>query len=143
METTFTPGAALFGGALIGLASVMLMYFKGRILGATGILAGFFNPASRADWSWRAAILAGMITAPVLYLLATGTAPAIQVPVTTPMLVGGGLLVGIGATLGSGCTSGHGVCGNARLSKRSIAATLIFMAATAVTVFVIRHMIGA
>ena len=143
METAFTPIAALFGGTLIGLASVLLMVFQGRILGATGILAGFFTPSSRSDWSWRAAILAGMITAPGIYYLATGAAPEIQVPVGSPMLIGGGLLVGLGATLGSGCTSGHGVCGNARLSKRSIAATLIFMAATTITVFVIRHLIGA
>lgn len=142
METTFTPVAALFGGALIGLASVLLMAFQGRIFGATGILAGFFTPANGPDWAWRAAILAGMVTAPAVYVLATGSAPTIQVPVTTSMLIGGGLLVGLGASLGSGCTSGHGVCGNARLSRRSLAATLTFMAVTVATVFIIRHVLG-
>lgn len=140
--TEFTPVASLFGGVLIGLASVLLMLALGRIMGATGILTGFINPASGADWSWRAAVLAGMVTAPLVYFAATGAMPSIEVPVSTPLMLAGGFIVGIGVTLGAGCTSGHGVCGMARLSGRSITATLTFMAATAATVFVIRHIIG-
>ncbi|MFO7920367.1 YeeE/YedE family protein [Rhodobacteraceae bacterium W635] len=142
METEFTPIASTVGGVLIGTASVLLMLTLGRIMGATGILAGFFSPASRDDWLWRAAILAGMITGPVVYLALMGEMPAVQVPISTPMLLIGGFIVGVGVTYGSGCTSGHGVCGMARLSPRSIAATATFMVFTAVTVFVIRHVIG-
>lgn len=142
METVFTPIQSLGGGALIGLASTLLMLFLGRIMGATGILAGFISPTSIHDWSWRAAVLAGMVAGPVAYLALTGTQPTISVPVSTNMLVLGGFIVGIGVTYGSGCTSGHGVCGMARLSRRSIAATVSFMAATALTVFVVRHVIG-
>jgi len=142
METTFTPIASTIGGVLIGTASVLLMLTLGRIMGATGILAGFFTPASRDDFLWRAAMLAGMMTGPVVYLALTGSFPAVEIPISTPVLLIGGFIVGIGVTVGSGCTSGHGVCGMARLSPRSIAATVTFMAATAVTVYVMRHVIG-
>jgi len=140
--TEFTPFASLFGGVLIGLSAVLLMLVLGRIMGATGILTGFVNPASATDWSWRAAVLAGMVCAPLAYFAATGGMPVIEVPVSTPLMLVGGFVVGIGVTLGAGCTSGHGVCGMARLSGRSITATLTFMAATAITVFIIRHVIG-
>jgi hypothetical protein len=140
--TEFTPFASLFGGVLIGLSAVLLMLVLGRVMGATGILTGFVNPASGADWSWRAAVLAGMVCAPLAYFAVMGGMPTIQVPVSTPLMLLGGFIVGIGVTLGAGCTSGHGVCGMARLSGRSITATLTFMAATAVTVFVIRHVLG-
>ena len=140
--TPFTPVAALIGGALIGLSAVLLMWARGRILGATGILAGLLWPEDRTGCAWRAALVLGMVTAPALHLLATGAMPPVQVPVSTPMLIAGGLLVGLGVSFGGGCTSGHGVCGIARLSPRSIVATLSFMAATGATVFVIRHGIG-
>ncbi len=140
--TEFTPWASLFGGVLIGLSAVLLMLVAGRIMGATGVLAGLMAPASQDDIAWRSALLLGMITAPAVYWLATGGMPEITVPVSTPMLLIGGFIVGVGVTFGSGCTSGHGVCGMARLSPRSIAATLTFMATTAATVFVIRHVIG-
>jgi len=140
--TEFTPFASLFGGVLIGLSAVLLMLVLGRVMGATGILTGFVNPASAADWSWRAAMLAGMVAAPLAYFAVTGGMPTIDVPVSTPLMLLGGFIVGIGVTFGSGCTSGHGVCGMARLSGRSITATLTFMAAAAVTVFVIRHVLG-
>ena len=142
METTFTPLASLLGGVLIGLAATFLMLLHGRIAGATGILAGALLPANLADWSWRIAMLAGMIAAPVAVFALSGAMPDIQVPVSTPALIIGGLIVGVGVTLGSGCTSGHGVCGMARLSPRSIAATLTFMVTTFVTVYLIRHVIG-
>ena len=141
-ETVFTPWQSLGGGVLIGLASVLLMLAAGRIMGATGILAGIFAPASGADLRWRVALLAGMVTGPAVYWLATGGMPEITVPVSMPLLLVGGFIVGVGVTYGSGCTSGHGVCGMARLSPRSIAATLTFMATTAATVFVVRHVIG-
>ena len=80
-----------------------------------------------------------MVTGPTVYWLVVGQMPEITVPVSTPMLLIGGFIVGIGVTYGSGCTSGHGVCGMARLSPRSIAATLTFMATTAVTVYLVRH----
>lgn len=142
IETAFTPWQSLGGGVLIGLASVLLMLVIGRVMGATGILAGVFAPASAHDASWRIAVLLGMVTGPAVYWLATGGMPEITVPVSMPMLLLGGFIVGVGVTYGSGCTSGHGVCGMARLSPRSIAATLTFMATTAVTVFVVRHVIG-
>ncbi|MDH5798747.1 MAG: YeeE/YedE thiosulfate transporter family protein [Paracoccaceae bacterium] len=143
METEFTPWLSLFGGILIGTASVLLMGLRGRILGATGILSGFFMPESSTDWAWRAFLLAGMFTGPVAYMLLTGSWAALDVPTPMNLLVIGGVLVGLGASLGGGCTSGHGVCGMARLSPRSIVATLTFMAFTGLTVFVIRHLMGA
>jgi uncharacterized membrane protein YedE/YeeE len=142
METEFTPLASLGGGVLIGLSATLLMWGLGRVMGATGVLAGFVQPSSFKDWSWRAMVVAGMVSGPVVIWAVTGNWPQIQVPVPTWMLVLGGFVVGVGVTFGGGCTSGHGVCGIARLSPRSIVATGVFMAATFATVFVIRHVIG-
>lgn len=142
IETAFTPWASLAGGVLIGVAATLLMLFLGRVMGATGILAGLVMPGSASDFAWRAALLLGMISGPAVVMVATGDMPEVRVPVSTPMLLIGGLIVGVGATLGSGCTSGHGVCGVARLSRRSIVATATFMATALVTVYVIRHLIG-
>lgn len=141
-ETVFTPWQSLGGGALIGLASVLLMLSLGRIMGATGILAGLLTPSMHPDRSWRLAVLLGMISGPLVVLALTGQMPAVEVPVSMPMLLIGGLLVGVGVTYGSGCTSGHGVCGMARLSRRSVVATLTFMVTTGLTVFFIRHVVG-
>ncbi len=136
----FTPLASLFGGVLIGLAAVLLMAAIGRIMGATGILsAAVFAEDDRA---WRWALLAGMVSGPAVFLMATGSWPEITVPVSPLALIVGGFLVGIGVSYGSGCTSGHGVCGLARLSPRSFAAVLTFMATTALTVFLVRHVFG-
>ena len=143
MATDFTPLQSLIGGALIGTASVLLMLTLGRIAGATGILTGLFFPTSWSDFSWRAAIVLGMVAAPLVYPFVTGSPFQLQVPASMPSLAIGGLLVGIGATIGSGCTSGHGVCGLARLSLRSLAAVMTFMVVTFVMVFVIRHLLGA
>jgi uncharacterized protein len=137
-ETEFTPLLSLGGGLLIGSAAVLLMLLHGRVLGATGILSGAIWPGGSSR-GWRVAFLAGAASAPALWLAATGGWPEITVPVGTPALVLGGVLVGVGVTLANGCTSGHGVCGMARGSRRSIAATLTFMAAALLTVFVIRH----
>lgn len=142
IETAFTPWASLSGGILIGIASVLLMALLGRVMGATGILSGLLTPESTADFAWRAALLAGMVTGPVVIWLFSGQMPAVQVPASSATFILGGLIVGLGVTLGGGCTSGHGVCGIARLSLRSIVATLTFMTFTFITVFVTRHMIG-
>lgn len=128
---------------MIGGAAVLLMLLRGRIMGATGILAGALRPAGGPDWIWRILMLGGMLCGPWIYFAVTGALPVIEVPASTGFLVMGGFLVGIGVTLGSGCTSGHGVCGLARLSPRSIAATGTFMLTTAATVYVIRHILGA
>ncbi|UWR25530.1 YeeE/YedE family protein [Sulfitobacter sp. S223] len=143
METVFTPWMSLGGGVLIGVAATLLMLFLGRIMGATGILAGVVSPSSAQDFSWRAAVLAGMVSGPALIFFLTGQMPAVQVPVSTGMLLVGGLIVGVGVTLGSGCTSGHGVCGMARLSPRSFMATITFMIFTFATVYIVRHVLGA
>jgi len=142
-ETTFTPLQSLAGGAMVGLSAVLLMAVMGRIMGATGVLAGLLRPVALTDWSWRAAVLAGMVSGPLALLLFRGQMPTVQVPVSTPMLIVGGFMVGIGVTFGSGCTSGHGVCGVARLSRRSVVATLTFMLTTAITVYIVRHVVGA
>jgi uncharacterized membrane protein YedE/YeeE len=117
------------------------MMLNGRIAGMTGIMTGIIPPLS-TDWPWRIAFLAGAIVAPVLFLIAGGEI-AYSVPVSLPLLALGGLIVGIGVYYGAGCTSGHGVCGMARLSPRSIAATVTFMIATGITVYVVRHIAGA
>lgn len=142
MTTDFTPYASLAGGLLIGLAAVLLMLSHGRILGATGILSGIIMPSSVAELSWKSMLLLGMVSAPILLSLVFGYPAIVQVVSSTPMLVVGGLLVGIGGTLGGGCTSGHGVCGMARLSTRSIVATITFMISTTIAVYVLRHIIG-
>ncbi|NVK35480.1 MAG: YeeE/YedE family protein [Rhodobacteraceae bacterium] len=140
--TEFTPFLSLAGGALIGLASVALMAFHGRIAGINGILGGLLDGPKSEGLPTRIAFLVGMIAAPTAILAVTGEMPQITVPVSNLMLAIGGFIVGFGTTMGSGCTSGHGVCGIARLSPRSIIATLMFMASTLVTVYVIRHVIG-
>lgn len=142
MQTAFTPLASLSGGVLIGLAAVALMLLRGRIMGATGVLAGALLPASGYDWTWRVMLLAGMFVGPWVYFAGAGQLPAIEVPASTALLLIGGFLVGVGVTLGSGCTSGHGVCGMARLSPRSFAATGTFMLTTGLTVYVMRHVLG-
>ena len=136
----FTPVSALVGGAFIGLGAAGLYAATGRIAGVSGILGGLFRTGA-ADASWRVFFLAGL----VLGAAATGVVagiPVLRIEASWPVLVMGGLLVGYGTQLGRGCTSGHGVCGIARFSPRSIAATLVFIAAAAATVFVVRHIIG-
>lgn len=140
MITDFTPFPALLGGSLIGLAAVALMAFNGRIAGMTGIMTGLLPPFA-ADWGWRAAFLLGAIGAPFLMVLAGGHTVAFESTAPAPWLIVGGLIVGVGVYFGSGCTSGHGVCGIARLSPRSIVATLTFMATAVATVFVVRHVL--
>jgi uncharacterized membrane protein YedE/YeeE len=136
----FTPGSAFAGGLLVGLAAAWLVLVDGRVLGASGVLAGLVPPRER-DSGWRVALLAGLVAAPLIaQTLLQVSAPVIAANAAT--LVAGGVLVGFGIRLGKGCTSGHGVCGLARLSLRSLAATAAFMAAGFVTVFTIRHVVG-
>ena len=132
---------ALAGGGLIGAAAVLLMALEGRIAGISGIVGGLLPPAPAPDRAWRVAFLAGLVAGPLL-VGALVAGPAIGGPaVGIGGAIAAGLLVGVGTGLGSGCTSGHGVCGLARLSPRSLAATLTFMATAGVTVFVLRHLI--
>ncbi|WP_456769862.1 YeeE/YedE family protein [Bradyrhizobium sp. USDA 3650] len=137
--TPFTPIASLFGGALIGLSAVLLMWMTGRIAGVSGIAARLFPPYEDRQFAGRLAFVAGLVIAPVLVRLVTGSLPAQTIAAGTPLLIVAGLLTGFGAVWGSGCTSGHGVCGLSRLSVRSLVATMTFMAAGMATVFVMRH----
>lgn len=142
METAFTPWTSLGGGALIGLAAVLLMALYGRILGATGLLAGLLRFDDPADWRLRAAVVAGMACGPMVYWALNGQLPKIDLPISNLAVITGGLIVGFGVSYGGGCTSGHGVCGIARFSRRSVVATATFMATAFATVFVLRHVIG-
>lgn len=142
LAETFTPGLGLAGGALIGLASAGLMLANGRIAGVSGILSGSLAPRA-GDLAWRLVFLAGLPLGASLAAAVLGDLNGFAITQSWPVLGAGGLLVGFGTTLGSGCTSGHGVCGLARGSKRSLAATCVFMAAGALTVFAVRHVFGA
>ncbi|CAN7414396.1 YeeE/YedE family protein [Acidovorax sp. LjRoot74] len=138
--THFTPWSALIGGVLLGLASALFVLLNGRILGISGIVGGLLRPRA-GDVGWRLAFVLGMLVAPGVYWLFAGaTAPRIDASWGT--VVAAGLLVGVGTRYGSGCTSGHGVCGLSRLSPRSLVATLAFMGAGFITVFVARHALG-
>ncbi len=146
VATEFTPWASLAGGILIGLSAVMVMGLFGRIAGIAGITGGLLmaslpGAGGARDRDWRLGFVLGLVAAPLAVALAGGTI-AQTVPQNLPAMAVAGLLVGIGVSLGSGCTSGHGVCGLARLSPRSLAATLVFMATGIATVFVLRHVGG-
>jgi uncharacterized membrane protein YedE/YeeE len=140
--TPFTPIASTVGGAIIGLAAVLLMLFNGRIAGISGILARLFPPYAGSDMAGAAAFIAGLILAPICYSIASGAAVAQTVSSNVVLMVVAGLLVGFGTVYGGGCTSGHGVCGLARLSRRSVVATVVFMVAGFATVFIVRHVIA-
>ncbi len=137
----FTPVSALIGGLLIGGASALLLWTTGRIAGISGILGGLLS-FDRENRPWRLAFIIGLLLGPfAVSEFGPGIVP-VTIDADIPMLVAAGLLVGVGTRLGSGCTSGHGVCGIGRLSVRSLVATVVFMAAGAVTVYVVRHLIG-
>ncbi|RUM96109.1 YeeE/YedE family protein [Pseudaminobacter arsenicus] len=138
--TEFTPVASLIGGALIGLSAVLLMALEGRIAGISGIAARLLPPYHKGGVLSRLGFVLGLVLAPLLDALVSG-APVVQtVSSNLPLMLIAGLLVGFGSVYGSGCTSGHGVCGLARLSPRSLVATLVFMAVAIATVFVVRHL---
>ena len=136
--TSFTPWSALGGGTLIGIAATLLLWLDGRIAGVSGILRGAVtgNGGGRA---WRAWFLAGLVAGAGGYLALFGRPFELREDFPLGLIAVAGLLVGYGTTLGSGCTSGHGVCGLARLSQRSLVATLSFLACGIATVFVLRH----
>ncbi|HEY8880880.1 MAG TPA: YeeE/YedE family protein [Roseateles sp.] len=133
----FTPGPALAGGLLIGLAAAVLVLGAGRIAGISGIVGGLLRPVS-GDRAWRLAFVGGLMAAPWIYQALTGPVEP-RIDASWGLVIVAGLLVGIGTRYGAGCTSGHGVCGLSRLSLRSLVATVVFMAAGFVTVALLRH----
>jgi len=133
----FTPLWSTIGGLLIGLAASVFILFHGRIMGVSGILGGLIRPI-KGDIGWRVIFFLGLISAPIGARF-LGLMPEIEIDGSPLQLIVAGLLVGFGTNLGSGCTSGHGVCGIARLSPRSITATLTFMATGVLTVWVMHH----
>jgi uncharacterized protein len=137
----FTPVSAAIGGVLIGLSATLLMLLTGRVAGISGIFGGCLA-FGRADKGWRIAFVAGLILAPLTASWAGYGMPSPQMPASWTVVIAAGLLVGFGTRLGGGCTSGHGICGIARLSVRSMAATAIFMFTAIATVTLARHMLG-
>ncbi len=137
----FTPVSALAGGVLIGIAASGLLWLNGRLAGISSILGGLVRPQP-GETTWRLLFLAGLILGTLIYQMAGGDVSAISIYAGMPVLIAAGLLVGIGTRVGGGCTSGHGVCGLARLSPRSLAATCMFMVTGGLTVYVVRHVVG-
>ena len=134
----FTP-ISLVGGLMLGVATAILLLGVGRIAGISGVFSSLLKP-KRVEM-WQVLFIAGLIVSPLLYRLVKPL-PAIEVSASIPLLIAAGLLVGFGTRLGSGCTSGHGICGNARLSPRSMAATVTFMLFGILTVYIGRHVLG-
>jgi len=138
----FTPCSALIGGILIGISSAILLWLIGQFAGISGIAGEILN-FEQGDLQWRIYFIVGLIGGVALYRLGGGPLQEIEITASLPLLLGGGLLTGIGTRMGGGCTSGHGVCGIARLSTRSIVATVIFVVTAGVTVFAISLFQGA
>ena len=138
---SFTPVPSLLGGMILGVAAALYVFLHGRILGISGIVSGLLHPQA-GDSAWRLSLVLGLLSAPFLALLFFGIYPVIEIDSDWLAIGIAGLLVGFGAQYGSGCTSGHGICGLSRLSPRSLVATLAFMSAGFITVFVLRHVIG-
>jgi len=141
--TDFTPYASFGGGVLIGLAALILMLAKGRVMGVSGILAGLLSRPSGADWSWRLVFVIGTLLGPLLLVALRGGTEieAVQIAEGGQIWLAA-FLVGLGTAIGSGCTSGHGICGLARFSVRSLAAVMSFVATGVATVFVTLHILG-
>jgi len=142
ISSDFTPGLGLAGGALIGLAAAGLMLADGRVAGVSGIVGRSLAAGQRGDRAWRLAFLIGLPLGAAGTAALLGDLHGFTITDSLPRLAAGGFLVGFGTWLGNGCTSGHGVCGLARGSRRSLAATLAFMAAGVAVVFVFRHLAG-
>ena len=138
---SFTPIPSFLGGMILGIAAALYVLLHGRILGISGIVFGLMHPKD-GDRSWRIALILGLITAPLLAALFFEIRPIVEVSADWFAILLAGLLVGFGTQYGSGCTSGHGICGLSRLSPRSLVATLSFMIAGFLTVYVVRHLIG-
>ena len=143
MLEPLSPAFAIGGGLLIGGAAALLLMLTGRIAGVSGMFATMVRIADAGPpWKLAAAFIVGLPIGAALTSMLVRK-PDIEVTSSVPLLIAAGLLVGFGTRLGNGCTSGHGVCGIGRLSPRSIAATLTFMAAAIATVFITRHVVGA
>ncbi len=140
--TDFTPLSAAIGGLLIGLAAVLMMMTTGRIAGVSGYLSRLLPPYSDDATAVRLSFVVGLVLAPLIYQTVSAEPIATSINPNVVLLIAAGLLVGFGSVWGGGCTSGHGVCGLARFSVRSLAATAAFMATGIVTVFVTRHLLG-
>lgn len=141
--TEFTPWLSLLGGTLIGISAIMVMGLFGKIAGISGITKGLIGllPGQNGpeDLGWRLSFLLGLVLAPVLVLLVSGSFPQQSVPSDLAGMLIAGVLVGMGTAIGSGCTSGHGVCGLARLSPRSLAAVITFLGVAMLTTTLVRH----
>ena len=132
----------LIGGLIIGCGGAVYLLGNGRIMGASGIIGGLVDGSGRSNWIERVCFVAALLIAPAVLILFTGVPGETNVTDNYALIVIGGLLVGVGTRIGGGCTSGHGVCGISRLSARSIVATLTFMAAGGLAVFLLRHVFG-
>lgn len=137
----FTPISAVAGGLLIGIAAACLLWLNGRIAGISGIVGGLVTP-TQTEFAWRLVFASGLIAGVVVYRLAGGPLQTIEISAALPIVIGAGLLVGFGTQMAGGCTSGHGVCGIARFSIRSVAATVTFIVAAGISLAVARHALG-
>ena len=138
---SFTPVPSMLGGMILGVAVALYVLLHGRILGISGIVSGLLHP-KLTDTAWRLSLVLGLITAPFLGVIFFGIFPIVEIDSSWLAIGIAGLLVGFGAEYSSGCTSGHGICGLSRLSPRSLVATISFMAAGFIMVFLLRHVIG-
>lgn len=140
--TNFTPLASTIGGLMIGLAAAGMLLINGRIAGVSGIAAGLAMPSAKGDRVWRWAFILGLLASGALLVRWLPSAFAIGIERSPAVLIVAGVLVGVGTRIGSGCTSGHGVCGIGRGSPRSIVATITFILAGMVTVFIVQRLFG-
>jgi uncharacterized membrane protein YedE/YeeE len=138
----FDPVNAFIGGLILGGSAMMLYILRGDVAGINGMVTGILKPI-KGEVSWRVLFIVGLVLGGLIYRSYGGTITQLEPAVEGYWVVLAGLLVGLGATFGSGCTSGHGICGIARWSVRSIAATGTFMLTAIITVFIIRHVLGA
>lgn len=137
--TAFTPGPAIAGGIILGIAAALYVLFNGRILGISGIIGGLLQ-GQKSDWLWRLSFILGLLTVPLWAKYVFQMNPKMVIDADYITLIIAGLLVGFGSRYGSGCTSGHGICGLSRLSPRSLIATLCFMGSGFLIVYVMRHL---
>ena len=137
----FSPGPAFLGGILLGVSAALYAILHGRILGISGIISGLLSP-KEGDIHWRLSLVLGLLSAPFLGNLLFNLQMKSIIDADWIAIIIAGVLVGFGASYGSGCTSGHGICGLSRLSPRSLLATISFMGAGFLMVFIIRHLLG-
>lgn len=130
------------GGLLIGCAASLFLLANGRIMGASGLIAGLVDGSGRSNRAERLWFLGGLTGLPIIVVFTTGSVPATNVTPNTAILVFAGILIGVGTRLANGCSSGHGVCGISRFSLRSIVATIIYVLSGVVTVVILRQILG-